>query len=776
MKIGITGRIMLIYGGVLLLIVSMSVFFSYIGTVGGLEEQLKKTNMALLKQIDQKIEMAFQQTENNLLQLTNELEFVYFMNDSYEDNAQKNANFYALNSKLTTFMNNNLQFSSIFVYSDVSGKILTEKLYTSKESSENGWITEYLDMPVYFQWLPTHKIWDGYVNRDVVTLIRSYPAISAPGYRKGLLAANIDEDVLYQMIHGIYEEDFQGHTFIMDKNGEVVTHDDKSKLYSRMKDLPYVQRVLNGDESGSFVAEIDAVKQTVSYKTSGYTGWKIVNIVPESQMYKQLTFTRNLLIAIATGMFLLAFVIVFFINRRTFRPIERLIGKLSGAYRPVADTARGSGLPAHGVSYLESIFDQMFMDREQLEKQVRDSKPMLKWRTVMDILIGYRTEYALVRPHLEFAGLRLFPGQYVVCTAELSKEGGIDPRDEVLYTYALCNVAEEIINMENAGVAIDLGSGRAVILFSFAEGDEEQNHLRAAALLEQILDVMRRQIGLTVAAGLGKGYRELKDVPLSYAESRQALQYKMVAGGHSVISIMDVQSPDSQDYYRMVQRIDRIVDSLKQADLRKMAGLLHEAYEEAVKRNLSPDLLRQFSFELVMRSMQTVESIGIDTGETLTEIGNLHERINRCENWQETEQVVGSVLQRLVEKIENRRSQRGKNDNIDKILRFIEENYRDSGLSLDRLADEFHLSRTYISRLFKEQVEDNFIDYLIKIRIEAAKELLKDKSIKINDISDAIGYTYSRSFTRTFKKYTGLTPTEYRDQATDAEEPESPDK
>ncbi|MNF03422.1 HTH-type transcriptional regulator YesS [compost metagenome] len=86
-------------------------------------------------------------------------------------------------------------------------------------------------------------------------------------------------------------------------------------------------------------------------------------------------------------------------------------------------------------------------------------------------------------------------------------------------------------------------------------------------------------------------------------------------------------------------------------------------------------------------------------------------------------------------------------------------------MSLDRLAEEFDLHPTYISKLFKEQMEDNFIDYLIKIRIEAAKELLLDKNIKINDVSDAVGYMHSRSFTRTFKKYTGLTPTEYREQA-----------
>ncbi|RAV00995.1 helix-turn-helix domain-containing protein [Paenibacillus sp. YN15] len=763
MRISVSGRIMLIYGSLLLAVISLAFFFSYKSTVRGLEHQLKETNMALLKQIEQKIELSFQQTENNLLQLTNELEFVYFMNDSYKDLAQKNDNFFGLNAKLTKFLNNNLQFSSVFAYSDVSGNILTDKLYTTKEQSENGWITEYLDMPDYFQWLTTHKIWDGYVNRDVVTLIRSYPPLSAPGYRKGVVAANIDVDVLYRMIHDIYEKESPGHTFILDKTGQVVAHDDASMLYSKMGEQPFIRQVLSGPESGSYSAMVDNVKQTVSYKTSAYTGWRIVNIVPESQMYKPLTVTRNLLILLAVVLFLAAFIILFLVNRRTFSPIDRMLGKLSRNGRPVL--AGLSASAPQGVSYLESFFDQMFVDRENLERQLRDSKPMLKWRTIMDVLAGYRTDYGVIAPHLEFTGIRLFPERYVVCTAEIGKEEGIRPRDQNLYTYALCNVAEEIINTENAGSAIDLGGGRAVIVFSFAEGDEEQNHLRAIALLEQILHVMRRQIGLTVIAGVGRGYRELKDVPLSYAESQQALRYKMIVGSHGVISILDVQTPDNQDYYQIARTIDRIVEALKQGDMERAKSGIQETFQEAVRRNLAPELLRQFSFELIMRSLQSLEAIGIDMQETLVGIGNLYERIGRCENWRETEQEVEAVLLGLAERIEKKRSQRGKNEHIGRILQFIQDHYKDSALSLDRLAEEFDLHPTYISKLFKEQVEDNFIDYLIKIRIEAAKELLKNKSMTITDISDAIGYTYSRSFTRTFKKYTGLTPTEFREQA-----------
>lgn len=769
MRSTVTGRVVLIYGSVLVAVISLTFLFSYLGTVRSLRYQLRETNFALLNQIDQKMEMSFNQIEKDLLQLTNELEFVYFMNNVYKDDAQKYANFYGLNTKLDTFMNRNLQFSSIYVYSNVTGDVLTQKNFMTKNMAENQWLTQYLDMAGYFKWLPTHTISNGVATEDVLTLIRTYPALSKPGFRTGLLAVNMKESVLNQMIQDIYQKDYKGQTFVIDSQGLVVTHADKSKLHSTLSETSYVRRILAGPEQGTFDIDLDKDKQTVFYTTSAYTGWKIVSIIPESQIYRPLTVTRNLLMIFAVLMFLIAFVILFFVSRRTFRPMDAAIGKLSRRYRPTQPDIRAAN-SARGLSYLETAIDQMFQDREGLEQQVRDSKPMLKWRTVMDILTGYRTEYSTVIHHLEFTGVRLNPEWFVVCSAEISKEGGIAPKDETLYTYALCNVAEEIINTENAGAAIDLGGSRAVILFSFPEGDEAQNHLRATTLLEQILDVMKRQIGLTVTAGVGRCYREMKDIPLSYEESQQALRYKMIAGFHTVISIEDLQAPQSQDYYQLARHLDRLGDTLRQADADKLTELVQEIFHAAVKNNLSPELIRQLSFELVMRAMQTLDAMGMDADHVRGVVEGAYEQIQQCDNWKQTAELVAALLRRLAAAIEEARVQRGKNDTIEQILVYIQEHYQDSGLSLDQLADVFHLNPAYISRQFKEHAEGNFIDYLIDIRMNAAKKLLQDKGIKVQDISEAVGYTNSRSFMRIFKKYTGLTPTEYRERFFHSEE------
>lgn len=98
---------------------------------------------------------------------------------------------------------------------------------------------------------------------------------------------------------------------------------------------------------------------------------------------------------------------------------------------------------------------------------------------------------------------------------------------------------------------------------------------------------------------------------------------------------------------------------------------------------------------------------------------------------------------------------------IDKICSFIEQNLSED-LSLVRLADEFHFNPSYLSRLFKQERGVNLSDYMDELKIRKAKELLKREELKIAEVGCLIGYEMPQSFTRFFKKWTGLTPQEYR--------------
>lgn len=94
-------------------------------------------------------------------------------------------------------------------------------------------------------------------------------------------------------------------------------------------------------------------------------------------------------------------------------------------------------------------------------------------------------------------------------------------------------------------------------------------------------------------------------------------------------------------------------------------------------------------------------------------------------------------------------------------IKYINENFTKS-ITLEEVAGKVYLAPAYFSSLFKHVSGMNFINYLTSCRIRKAKDLLRDPKLKIQDVSEAVGYENSRYFSQVFKKYTGSTPFEFR--------------
>lgn len=99
---------------------------------------------------------------------------------------------------------------------------------------------------------------------------------------------------------------------------------------------------------------------------------------------------------------------------------------------------------------------------------------------------------------------------------------------------------------------------------------------------------------------------------------------------------------------------------------------------------------------------------------------------------------------------------------VKKIINYLNENYEHK-ISLDQIAHNMYLSPVYISKIFKEETGESPINYLIKIRLEKAKDILltsEGKSIK--SIANRVGYDDVYHFSKLFKKYYGISPLYYR--------------
>ncbi len=101
------------------------------------------------------------------------------------------------------------------------------------------------------------------------------------------------------------------------------------------------------------------------------------------------------------------------------------------------------------------------------------------------------------------------------------------------------------------------------------------------------------------------------------------------------------------------------------------------------------------------------------------------------------------------------------------VRRYLEDNYM-FDLSLDSVSEILHISPAYLSAQFKKYQKMNFLDCLTELRINAAKELLTDPFRSSAEVASMVGYEDASYFARAFKKRTGVTPTQYRKQASKA--------
>ncbi len=97
-------------------------------------------------------------------------------------------------------------------------------------------------------------------------------------------------------------------------------------------------------------------------------------------------------------------------------------------------------------------------------------------------------------------------------------------------------------------------------------------------------------------------------------------------------------------------------------------------------------------------------------------------------------------------------------------LAYMKDHCSEQHLSLNEVADHVYVSQWHLSKLLNKETGQSFFDLLGSLRIARAKELLENPSMRIHEVSEAAGFSDVAHFSRTFKRYAGCTPGEYRNQ------------
>lgn len=133
------------------------------------------------------------------------------------------------------------------------------------------------------------------------------------------------------------------------------------------------------------------------------------------------------------------------------------------------------------------------------------------------------------------------------------------------------------------------------------------------------------------------------------------------------------------------------------------------------------------------------------------------------EAWEEKTRI--SKMQRIIDRklIQVSGDMETVSEPIHAAIRYVEE-HLDEGFGLKEVASHVHLNPSYFSVLFKEQMQMTFIEYVTRLRIQKAKELLLETKLPIAEIACRVGYQTTKYFNKVFREYEGYSPGIYRNE------------
>lgn len=253
----------------------------------------------------------------------------------------------------------------------------------------------------------------------------------------------------------------------------------------------------------------------------------------------------------------------------------------------------------------------------------------------------------------------------------------------------------------------------------------------------------------------------MRELNQAYRDAKKALECKYSLGSNNVYDIGDLNYLE-QSFYYPHQEMSYLKKSIKIGNTEEIRKAVHEIfYIEEKKRSLSGKNVKMIYIEVVTSLLKELSALK-EVSEAIWNRGfELYQKFEQFGSLKEMEEELSSFACDIRDEMNSAQTNSGMQV-IDKVKEYVMNNYKDPELSLGKVAEFASVSTGYLSGLFKKESGTNFIKYLTDVRMEKSMQLLRTTDMKTYEIAYETGFSNPHYFSISFKKYTGISPSEFR--------------
>ncbi|HWQ30346.1 MAG TPA: helix-turn-helix domain-containing protein, partial [Negativicutes bacterium] len=285
--------------------------------------------------------------------------------------------------------------------------------------------------------------------------------------------------------------------------------------------------------------------------------------------------------------------------------------------------------------------------------------------------------------------------------------------------------------------------------------DTYETRNKAIDIATKLIDKINSSVDIKYRIGIGCSY-DLNNFTRSYNEAHTAASIK---NGDYAVHFEDIMSmsgnndiyPESQEK-ELVRRLLSFDAEGAESTFESIFLWLTMNYKEDIDR------IKSRMIELFFQIKRTIPYF---SEEDSLKAGSFLNDVLKLQDIRELKVTCTNNLKHIIEDISNAR-EKEINSLSRKVKKYLAENFH-RDISMDDAAKETNLSYHYFSKFFKDSMGKSFVEYLTELRVDKSRELLRDTNDSIKEICYKIGYSDPNYYCKIFKKVTGMTPTEFRE-------------
>lgn len=390
------------------------------------------------------------------------------------------------------------------------------------------------------------------------------------------------------------------------------------------------------------------------------------------------------------------------------------------------------------------------------------SLPALREHFLNDLIQGGMEETQIEEKLNEYAIDVAGAVKWVIAAIHLEPDEKVDKavslhQQRELIPISVRNLIEE--KLEGQYRFIVFHSSFETILLVAIDKDNTQTGL--IALLGDICKETKKILEVSVTIGVGESSSSLTDLSRPCHTALNALGYRAITGSGGVICIGDME-PSGHEKLRFDSRMEsELIAAVKFGPEEKIRSVIDGIVSRMEDARVHYRQYQAYVLAIINVLTQLSQQYDLRISEMFGVENDYFEILGRVQKMENVRPYLTEVALKMNAGMEEERSNTTKNV-IREAKQYIQDNFQDPDLSVEKICRHLHMSPAYFSTMFKKETGQAYIAYLTDVRLGRAVELLMATDDKTYIIAEKVGYPEQNYFSYVFKKKFGVSPTRYR--------------